>query len=199
MSSYFNCQCYFKLLLRLLDVKKPIHLWWLCPLSLHQSSAVDLLWGAYWDTIVNYKIREDETRFLANPKGVFLLQLFGDLHPGFTNRYLHQAGSDEVLICEVHCVAHETANVLLDENLSRPIADTICDRLREDLLSNIFIDFEIKGTKHTVTYDAKVTRSHILTCVKDKLTECKKHLAVHGIQHHRSNQGRKSFWTNECI
>ena len=43
----------------------------------------------FLDALVNSKIREDETKFIASPKGVFLLQLFADLHPVFANRYLH--------------------------------------------------------------------------------------------------------------
>ena len=72
----------------------------------------------FLDTVFNCKIQEDETKFMASPKGVFFQQLFADLHPVFANRYLHQVVSDEVLTCEVYCIVHETAHVLLDENLS---------------------------------------------------------------------------------
>ena len=111
--------------------------------------------------------------------------------------YLHQVDSDEVLICEVHYVTHKSVDVLLYENLSTPLGVPILYMIvsiKEDQHNNII---DIKGTKHTVTLNTKVTKSHNLACVKDKLTECKKHLAVHDRQHHRSNQGRKSFGTNE--
>ena len=127
----------------------------------------------FLDTLVNQKIREDETKLIASPKGVFLLQLFADLHQVFANRYLHRVDSDEVLICEVHQVACEIA-VLLDENLSTPLADPLYDSFKGDQQGNIITDSDIKGTKQDVTLNTKVTRNHNLTCVKDKLTKCKK-------------------------
>lgn len=51
-------------------------------------------------SLVNYKIQQDQTKFISGPKGKHLLQLFTDLHPVFTNRYLHWVDSDNVLICK---------------------------------------------------------------------------------------------------
>lgn len=76
-------------------------------------------------------------QIIASLKGVFPLQLFADLHQAFANRYLRQVYSDEVLICEIHYVACKTADVLLDENLSTPLADTVYDSFKEDQHSNI--------------------------------------------------------------
>ena len=63
----------------------------------------------FLDTIVTGSIREEEMMFLASPKRVFLLQLFADLHPVFTGKYLHYVDKDDVLVCEFHRVAHNTA------------------------------------------------------------------------------------------
>lgn len=41
---------------------------------------------AFLDNLVNHKTRQDEIEFIASPKGVYLLQLFTDFHPVFTNR-----------------------------------------------------------------------------------------------------------------
>lgn len=40
-------------------------------------------------SLVNHKIQQDLTKFISGPKGKHLLQLFADLDPAFTNRYLH--------------------------------------------------------------------------------------------------------------
>ena len=70
-------------------------------------------------------------------KDVFPLQLFAGLHQAFANRYLHRVYSHEVLICEIHYVACKTADLLFDENLSTPLADTVYDSFKEDQHSNI--------------------------------------------------------------
>ena len=64
--------------------------------------------------------------------------------------------SDEVLICEVHRVARETAVVLLDDNLPTPLADELHDSLKEDEHGNITAEFDIKGSKHTFFYKHQV-------------------------------------------
>ena len=99
---------------------------------------------------------------------------FSDLQPVFTNTYLHRVDSDDVLICKVHCVAYETASLLLDESLCTPLADALYNSLAEDQHGNITAEFDIKGDKHTVTLNTKVTRSCDLLSVKEKLVECKK-------------------------
>ena len=100
----------------------------------------------FLDTLVNHKIWQHETKFIASPKGVYLLQLFSDLHPVFPNRYLHQIDSDNVLICEVHCVAYGTASLLLHESLFTPLADALYNSLAEDQHGNITAEFDIKGS-----------------------------------------------------
>ena len=54
----------------------------------------------FLDTLVAGNIRPDETKFIASPKGVYLIQLSADLHCIFTDSYLHCVDSDSVLICE---------------------------------------------------------------------------------------------------
>ena len=48
--------------------------------------------------------------------------------------------------------------------------------MKEDQHSNIIADSDTKSTTHTVTLNTKMTRSHNLVCVEDKLTECKNNL-----------------------
>ena len=48
--------------------------------------------------------------------------------------------------------------------------------MKEDLHGNIIADSDTKSAKHTVTLNTKMTRSHNLVYVEDKLTECKKNL-----------------------
>ena len=81
----------------------------------------------------------DQTKFIASPKGAFLLQLFADLHPVFSKRFLHKVDGEEVLIWEVHPVTHENANVLLDENLYTPFTDAIHERLKTSTVTSLLI------------------------------------------------------------
>ena len=37
---------------------------------------------------------------LSSTLGTYLMQLFADLHPIFTNKYLYHIYSDEILMCE---------------------------------------------------------------------------------------------------
>ena len=85
--------------------------------------------------MVNCNIQQDETKFIGRRKGFYLLQLFADLHPVFANRYLYQVDSDDVLICEVHSVAYETASLVLDESHCTPAADALYNSL-SSLLSS---------------------------------------------------------------
>ena len=85
--------------------------------------------------MVNCKIQQDETKFIGRQKGFYLLQLLADLHPVFANRYLYQVDSDDVLICEVHSVAYETASLVLDESHCTPAADALYNSL-SSLLSS---------------------------------------------------------------
>ena len=78
----------------------------------------------FLDTIVTDSIREEEIMFVPSPKGVFLFQLFVDLHPDFTGKYLHYVDKDDVLVSEVYRVAHKTATLLSDANLETSLADT---------------------------------------------------------------------------
>ena len=64
-------------------------------------------------TLIAGNIRPDETKFIASPKAVYLIQLFADLQCIFTNSYLYRMDSDSVLICETYNVAEKTIQTLL--------------------------------------------------------------------------------------
>ena len=109
----------------------------------------------FLDAIVTGNIREEEMMFRATPKGVFLFQYFADLHPVFTEKYLPYANKDDVLVCEVYRVAHKTATLLSDPNLKTPLADAFLEILHVDPYNKIKADFDVKGSKHTVTLNIK--------------------------------------------
>ena len=55
-------------------------------------------------------IRPEETAFVGSAKGVYLLQLFADVHVLYANKYLHKVDADEgILVCEAYNIATRTA------------------------------------------------------------------------------------------
>ena len=94
-----------------------------------QSSSILVL---FLDTLIVGKIREEEAAFILSAKGLFTLELFADLHPLFSNHYLHSVDSDKVLSCEVYAVARSTANKLVQPPLTTPKADKIFNNLHID-------------------------------------------------------------------
>ena len=127
----------------------------------------------FLDTLVAGNIRPDETKFIASPKGVYLIQLFADLQCIFTDSYLHRVDSDSVLICETYNVAQKTVQTLLNEELKTPNADALLEGLHSDRNQNIMADIKMKDAVHTVTLNSKVTRGVTLDKVKEKLVKSK--------------------------
>ena len=127
----------------------------------------------FLDTLVAGNIRPDETKFIASPKGVYLIQLFADLQCIFTDSYLHHVDSDSVLICETYNVAQKTVQTLLNEELKTPNADALLEGLHSDRNQNIMADIKMKDAVHTVTLNSKVTRGVTLDKVKEKLVKSK--------------------------
>ena len=125
----------------------------------------------FLDTPVAGNIRPDETKFIASPKGVYLIQLFADLQCIFTDSYLHRVNSDSVLICETYNVAQKTVQTLLNEELKTPNADALLEGLHSDRNQNIMADIKMKDAVHTVTLNSKVTRGVTLDKVKEKLVK----------------------------
>ena len=56
------------------------------------------------DTIITMKIRPDETSFIGSAKGVYMLQVFTDLHKLFADKFLHKVDWNEMLACEAYNV-----------------------------------------------------------------------------------------------
>ena len=127
----------------------------------------------FLDTLVAGNIRPDETKFIASPKGVYLIQLFADLQCIFTDSYLHRVDSDSVLICETYNVAQKTVQTLLNEELKTPNADALLEGLHSDRNQNIMADIKMKDAVHTVMLNSKVTRGVTLDKVKEKLVKSK--------------------------
>ena len=127
----------------------------------------------FLDTLVAGNIRPDETKFIASPKGVYLIQLFADLQCIFTDSYLHHVDSDSVLICETYNVAQKTVQTLLNEELKTPNADALLEGLHSDRNQNIMADIKMKDAVHTATLNSKVNRGVTLNKVKEKLVKSK--------------------------
>ena len=127
----------------------------------------------FLDTLVAGNIRPDETKFIASPMGVHLIQLFADLQCIFTDSYLRGVDSDSVLICETYNVAQKTVQTLLNEELKTPNADALLEGLHSDRNQNIMADIKMKDVVHTVTLNSKITRGVTLDKVKEKLVKSK--------------------------
>ena len=60
----------------------------------------------FLDTLINGKIRDEETAVILSPKGLFTLELFADLHPVFPNQYLRR--HQKLTIFSTICLSMET-------------------------------------------------------------------------------------------
>ena len=86
------------------------------------------------------------------------MQLFADLYPVFANKYLHWVHNNKILACETFAVAKKTAMKLLDnQNLQTPKAHALVESPSVDSNQNIFVEFEMKGHKHKIMLNAKLS------------------------------------------
>ena len=68
-------------------------------------------------------------------------------------------------------------NMLNDANLKTTLADAFLESLHVDLYNNIKADFDVKGSKHTVTLNTKATtRGNNLEKVREYLCKCKQEI-----------------------
>ena len=108
----------------------------------------------FLEILVTGQIREDETKYLAIPTGIYLLQLLADLHPGFANSYVHHVDSDDILVCEVYEVAQQTADKVTHPELSTPLTDSLFNSLSTDFK----VEFIVNNTNHSITLNRRVTK-----------------------------------------
>ena len=128
----------------------------------------------FLDIIVTGGIRNEETKFVASPKGVYLLQLFTDLHPVFTKNYPHCVERDKILIGEVHNITQHTAEILRDPSIKKLLANSLYNNLRTDENQNVHALFNLKGSLQSITLNAKVgTRGNNLHKTKESLLRAK--------------------------
>ena len=127
----------------------------------------------FLDTLVAGNTKPDETKFIASPKAVYLVQLFADLQCIFTNSYLYHMDSDSVLICETYNVAQKTIQTLFNQELETPNAEALLEGLHSDQNQRIMADIKMKDAVHTAMLNSKVTRGVTLNSVKEKLVKSK--------------------------
>ena len=87
--------------------------------------------------------------------GLFMLQLFDDLHNVFAHNYLHRVDSDKVLICEVFAIARKAGDYLLSPDLPTPKACEFNNNLLFDDHSNAV--FNVNNKKHQLRLNYRVT------------------------------------------
>ena len=87
------------------------------------------------------------------------MQLFADLHPVFTNKFLHCVDSDTVLLCEAYNVAEKTVNIIKDLALLKtPKADDFISNLDTDKFNNITVELRTQENNvHKLTLNSKIT------------------------------------------
>ena len=80
------------------------------------------------------------------------------LYSAFANKYQHCVDSDKILACETFVVAKKTAMKLLDNQNSQTLkTDDFVESLSVDSNQNIFVEFEVKGHKHKIMVNAKLS------------------------------------------
>ena len=149
----------------------------------------------FLDTIIAGNIRQEEAAYILSPKGLFVLQLFADLHPIFADQYLHCVDTDKVLSCEVYNIAGKTANTLISADITTPKADTIFNNLGEDINNNVTVRLiDVQGDEHTHILNQKLTRQVTLQKIKDEIKLVKKSILQNLNENILDQNGKESIY-----
>ena len=100
------------------------------------------------DTIIQCKIREEESSYISTVVGLYQLQLFTDINHLFCNNILHVVDSDSILSCEVFHKAKNTAVSL--QSIQTPKSDHLLENLEADEFGNVSASFDLKGESHRI-------------------------------------------------
>ena len=93
--------------------------------------------------------------------GLYLTQLFANLHPTFANKFLQHVDSDEILICEADGVANQTAVTLAKQNLPMPKSDKLINEISADQFDNVVVKLDMGGRSYCLNLNAKVNLLYI--------------------------------------
>ena len=104
---------------------------------LHACIQASSIIVALLDTVVTGSIRQEEMS-VASPKGVLY------------KKYLYYVDNDDVLLCEGHRVAHNTATLLSDANLKTLLADVFFT-----LVTLSRLTLRVKTYNHTKHQDGR--------------------------------------------
>ena len=87
--------------------------------------------------------------------GLYLLQLFSDLHDLYSNQYLHRADSD-IIICESYNQAIKTADAL--KTVETPKSAKLLELLTADEYGNVSATFDLGDSIHEIRLNERITR-----------------------------------------
>ena len=122
----------------------------------------------FLDMLIAGNIREEEAAYILKSKGLFILEIFADLHSIFSNLYLQCVDSDKILSCKVFNVVKATTSKIVKDDLSTPKVEKIHDNLYLDKNKNVLVTFEDPlGGKHTQLLKEKITRKDTLDTMKE--------------------------------
>ena len=87
--------------------------------------------------------------------GLYLLQLFSDLHDLYSNQYLHRADSDTI-VCENYNQAIKTADAL--KTVETPKSVKLLELLTADEYDNVTATFDLGDSIHEIQFNERISR-----------------------------------------
>ena len=88
--------------------------------------------------------------------GLYLLQLFSDLHYLYSNVYLHGNDSDTTIICESHNQAIKTADAL--KTVETLQSAKLSELLTGDEYDNVTVTLDLGDSIHEIRLNERITR-----------------------------------------
>ena len=88
--------------------------------------------------------------------GLYLLQLFSDLHHLYSNQYLHIVVPDTTIICESCNQATKTAGAL--KTVETPKSAKLLELLTADEYGNVTATFDLGDSIHEIRLSERIMR-----------------------------------------
>ena len=88
--------------------------------------------------------------------GLYLLQLFSDLHHLYSSQHLHRVDSDTKIICESYNHATKTADAL--KTVETPKSAKLLELLTADEYGNVTATFDLGGSIYDIRLNEKITQ-----------------------------------------
>ena len=92
--------------------------------------------------------------------GLYVLQLFSDLHHLYSSQYIHRVDSDTKIICESYNQATKTADAL--KTVETPKSAKLLELLTADEYGNVTATFDLDDSIYDIRLNEKITQDVLI-------------------------------------